>query len=465
MRPEDIAFLQPGQSWPPVDSVERLNRYIANQNLFAGKHNLVYKDWARLFREDLKATIEIITNFPGAVSKLYSDLLFGELPKFKAADAEAQEWLDDFVERNRLHQLNYAAALAQSYRGEAIYKLRLIDGEVVAEVVPATIWFPIVDEDNVTEALGHVLAWVKTVKAGNREVNYLRAEIHFPGSIHQRAWVLKNNQIGQPVELSTLYANPPEADQLTGVDEPLIVVIPNLKTDDTIFGQDDYSEADTLFQELNARLSQISRVLDKHTDPNMYGPDIGEYDPATGATNVRMGGKYFTVPPGENPPGYLTWDAQLSANWEYLDRILNSLYIVTDTNAAAFSLMASGSVPSGAALKRLLLRPLARTNRKRLYFETGLKRLFKLAAKLAGKDIDVEIEWQDGLPQDPYEAAQIEQIRTGGKATSSVRSAIMRLDGVSREGADAEIAAIAEDEAQGQLPAIPSQTEFSFGEE
>lgn len=476
---DNIPILQRGQPWPPIDEEERLQRYEAHRRLFQGRHAEVYRDWIRLLREDKQATLELVVNFPGAVSKLFADLLFGEMPRYTcgAEGSEEQKWLDEFVRVNRLHQLNYKAALAQSFRGEAIYKLRLKAGQprAVVELVPASIWYPVTDPDNVTETLAHVLAWVKSVTVDGREVQYLRAEIHLPGSVHQRAWLLTDGQLTVPVDLAALYEDPPAPDMETGVAEPLVVVVPNLELDDTPYGQDDYSEADTLFQELDVRLAQIARVLDKHTDPNMSGPpQIATPNLHTGEIEVPVGGAYFEYRADDPEPKYMTWDAQLAANWQYLDRIMQGLYITTDTNAAAFSLVAEGSFPSGAALKRLLMRPLARTNRKRVFFDSGLVCLLELAAafeRANGRDAprgvtagSVQIEWRDGLPDDPMEVAQIEQIRTGGKATSSVRAAIRRIDGGTSQAIDDEVAEIAADEARGAPPTLPALTGFQFGE-
>ena len=63
------------------------------------------------------------------------------------------------------------------------------------------------------------------------------------------------------------------------------------------------------------------------------------------------------------------------------------------------------------------------------------------------------------------EQAQIEQIRTGGKATSSVRSAIRRLDGGTNESIDNELSLIAEDEAMEAAPGVSlASAPFAFGE-
>ncbi|WDU82284.1 hypothetical protein [Caloramator sp. Dgby_cultured_2] len=53
----------------------------------------------------------------------------------------------------------------------------------------------------------------------------------------------------------------------------MVIPVHNLMTSDRAYGLDDYQDLDSIIQELEIRLSQISRILDKHADPNMYGPD------------------------------------------------------------------------------------------------------------------------------------------------------------------------------------------------
>lgn len=468
-----MEFVYRGKRWP-VDS-ERLERYTHNELLFKGDQDSVYKiDFLkRLVRHDEQLMVEVVANFPGAVTKLFTDLLFGERPGFICADdmEEKQEWIDSFVEFNRLHRQNIKAALAQSYRGEAIYKLRIKEGEEHArvQVIPAKFWFPIVDPVDIAEKLADVIAYEVERGEGKNKQKYLVAEIHTPGLIRNEVWKIVNGKVDSRIPLEDFYEDPPPEELETGVGSSLVFVVPNMEVDDSIFGIDDYEEADTLFRELSIRLSQPSRILDKHSDPNMYGPPIGEYDPETGEETFRSGGKYIEIQGEEKPPGYLAWDGQLEANWKYIEQLLKQLYIVTDTNEAAFSLMAGGSIPSGAALKRLLMRPLARTNRKREFFDDTLKELIRVAAEFerangfqTPDDVNIRIEWADGLPADPREDAETEQIRTGGKSTSSVKSAIRRLDGGSEESIQSELDMIAEDEPEAAPIPLPA---FDFGEE
>ena len=50
----------------------------------------------------------------------------------------------------------------------------------------------------------------------------------------------------------------------------LVVPVNNILTTDRVTGLDDYSDLDSIIQELEVRIAQMNP--DKHADPNMYGP-------------------------------------------------------------------------------------------------------------------------------------------------------------------------------------------------
>ena len=126
-------------------------------------------------------------------------------------------------------------------------------------------------------------------------------------------------------------------------------------TSDSCFGEDDYSKIDGLLQELEARISQISKILDAHSNPNMYGSDdCLQIDPLTGE-NYFPGGTFIPVPLGGVTPQYLTWDGKLDSAWAEIEFLLQQLYILSETSAALFGKVDSGAINSGSALKDYLL--------------------------------------------------------------------------------------------------------------
>jgi hypothetical protein len=449
----DLSFMSVGKPWPPPSEKERLQRYQQNKLLFEGKHELVYKDWVRLLREDQRATLEIILNWPKRLSTLFADLLLGETPRITAGDEGSPEQtaLNRIITDNGLHNVAYEVALDVSRFGVGLFKVRY-DGRAIIEGQPPAVWFPVTKPDNIKETVAHVLAWIWDEEhagiLGNKKIQHLKTEIHERGRITIAEYIVRDGKIAQQVS---------EEIQNTGVNEFLLVPVNNVVTTDRITGLDDYSDLDTIIQELEIRIAQISRILDKHADPNMYGPETAlEQDQKTGQWIFKGGGKFFPVNTGEQPPGYVTWDGQLEAAFKQIDLLMEQLYILSETSAAAFGQLKSGLAESGSALRRLMMAPLAKVNRIRLRFDPALRKVLQLASalevaqgmpkavKLA--DADIHIAWQDGLPDDEMEQTQIETQRMSANLTS-LESALRRLDDLEGTALEEEVQRIRSQQA------------------
>ncbi|MDT2258282.1 hypothetical protein P7H06_00050 [Paenibacillus larvae] len=59
-----------------------------------------------------------------------------------------------------------------------------------------------------------------------------------------------------------------------------------------------------------------------------------------------------------------------------------------------------------------------------------------------------KIQFKDGLPDDELEMANLTSIRTGGKPTLSQKTALMRLDDMTEEQAEAELERIRREERE-----------------
>jgi len=444
-----LDFLNPGQPWPPKGEEERLQQYRANRNLFEGHHELVYKDWIKLLREDKRATLELILNWHKRLSTLWGNLLLGEPPRITAGDKDSPErkHVKRLVDDNKLIKKAYEVVIDVSRFGDGLFKVRSDGNRAIIEGQTPLVWFPVVSPDNVKDVNAHVLAWTYeevtslAMGAGKVKKKYLKAEIHERGKITTRKYNLLNNgeKIGQLAEDEKAIA--------TGVDDFLVIQISNLITTDRATGLDDYSDLDGLIQEMEIRIAQISRILDKHADPNMYGPDTAlEVDPITGQSTVKAGGKYFPLAPDDEPPGYLVWEGQLDPAFKEIDTLMEQLYFISETSPAAFGQLKSGLAESGSALRRLMMAPLAKVNRIRMEFDPALKKALQLASALevaqgkpeAAKLENIHIDWFDGLPQDDTEQTQIEATRKTAGLTS-LESSLRRLDGLEGDALQEEI--------------------------
>ncbi len=460
----DLNFLNVGQAWPPQGERERLQKYQENKLLFKGRHNEVYKDWVRLLRDDKKATLELILNWHKRLSLLWADLLLSEPPKFTSGKEGSNEQLelDSMLEDNGLLNTAYELVLDISRFGTGIFNVYNNGKKGVISVTPADTWFPVVDALNIKNVLYHVLAQTYTVGAGEKMEKFLQVQIHEKGKYTIRKYKIKDGVIRSEIQAPQVVT--------TGLSDFAIIPVNNIVTSDEVIGADDYADLDSVIQEMEIRIAQISRILDKHSDPNMYGDENAlEEDPETGETTFRGGGKFFPVSQGGEKPGYLVWDAQLEANWKELDFLLSQLYILSETSAACFGDLKQGLAESGAALKRLMMAPLAKTQRIRMRLDPALKKALKLCSQFnAATDLSkvpLNIFWKEGLPRDDKEDAEIMAIRTGatgGDRTISRRTAIKRLDNMTDSEVDEEMDRIAEDEASTD-PLSPAP--FSRGNE
>jgi hypothetical protein len=108
---------------------------------------------------------------------------------------------------------------------------------------------------------------------------------------------------------------------------------------------------------------------------------------------------------------------------------------------------------SGRALKFKMISSLSKIKRITMFLTPKVKQLYKLLSEYGGtninnlNDANISITWQDGLPNDTYEEAEIiEKRRNSG--TMSIKQALTRYDNMSEEDADDEIEMINEENAQ-----------------
>ncbi|MBP3464768.1 MAG: phage portal protein [Angelakisella sp.] len=152
----------------------------------------------------------------------------------------------------------------------------------------------------------------------------------------------------------------------------------------------------------------------------------------------------------------------MDANFRQIELLINQLYTISEMGSAIFGDLSNktGEVPSGSALRRLMMSPLAKARRIANKFDGPLKALVSACAAIRGENIppeDISIKWNDGLPDDEVENANIMSVRTGGKATISQHTAIQRLDGMGDKDAAAELDEIRADEAEKDMGTPPAE--------
>ena len=459
----NLDFLKIGSVWPPPGEKIRLDKYRKNKMIFEGEHEKVYQEsFKRITRvignfEDV-VSYSVICNFQKLISLKIADFMLGEPPKITAGEDDSKEQisLDTIAENSDLINTCYSAAIDISRYGDGIFNIyKDEEGKGIIDITQPSFYFKVVDPKNIRKVKHHILAHTYKVPRPNQSFfgrnkeeydHYLYVEIHSKGLYEKVTFKLndaENMITGIHEELKLIQ---------TGLNDFAIVPTHNLMTSDRVYGIDDYTDLDSIISEIEVRISQISKILDKHAEPSVQGPSSALYRDSSGEWKLKMG-NYFPRDTAEDPAvEYITWDAQLQANFTIIEKLINILAVVSEMGSAIFDTeQKTGQAASGTALRRMMISPLAKVNRTRMRFDSAIKKAIKLASQLGGENVvdlskeKINIFWNDGLPNDPVEEANVMNIRTGGKATLSQFSAIQRLDNLSDEDTQAELQAIQED--------------------
>lgn len=444
-----------------MQDIVRVNRYVRNEQLFQGNHldafNAAVGD--NQMKRDYQRLRYVAVNFAGMLSRLSADTLFGfeEYPRISFTSEELDKWFEQFSFANDLPIQMYESALENSFRGDAVFRLRSENNELVIEDINPEIWFPIYDSGNVRKApSAHVLQWKTSqnilVDPSGKSWAITVQETHRKGSVSTKAF--RTNEKGETMEILTdqqLKALGMEAEVKTNVNEMLVFHIPNTRINNTIFGMDDYHDLLSLMYAINNRLTKIDNVLDKHGDPVLAVPE-GVLDDDGEVKKQAFGLIEIASGEGMNKPEYIVWDAKLDASFAVIDKMMEMLFMTSETSPAAFGLDKEGQADSGRALKYKMLRTLAKKHRKQAYFDVMMKRMFFTAmnfAKANGLTVGgmkfpnvnpefAQIEWQDGVINDEVEMLSVETQKMDAGLTSRVE-VLMRMEGLNRKQAEARV--------------------------
>ena len=480
-----IQYFGSGSMYPPIEHRERIDRYRRNRKLFKGEHFDVFKQYnGSKARTNL---LYISVNLAGVICKKSADFLFGEAVQVKAGNGDSskeQKAFDKITSDNGINILNYESALGNAYRGDSFIKVRYgqeYGGEIPSELdAPKVIIEPVNAEHvfpecalyNHNKIVAYHVAVPVRVEVDGEDSWQLFIESHFAGRIEYRVYnmeALESRNYGSYSEVIGWKM----ADEIlegrsivfTGVNLPLIVHIPNYATDDTWEGLDDISEHIAIFDEINSRLTQIADILDKHADPAMAVPSgiLGEDIDGNPTFHVARDKVFEIMGKEDVVPQYITWDGQLTQAFTELDKLVDLLLTTAEIPAVALGKADGGgtSGTSGLAIKWRMNNLLAKINRKRQYYDRGLKQVYTIAQLLeqavgiAKYKLTVpQLAFQDGLPKDDTSEATVMNIRTGGAKTISQKTAIMRMESMTEGQADAEITRI-QDEAKANMELIP----------
>lgn len=455
----NLNFIQKGEQWPPKSEKDRIERYRANRKLFNGEHTEVFKEQLKRIERVFGNFNDVIGysvmfNYHRLISCKTADLLLGEFPEINTknttendtTDEKLTELLDKLNMRNQLYML----ALDISSYGEGIAAAgKTEDGKAQINAVQAETWFPVVNPNNIKDVINHVIAWVVKYDTNDIAKEELHIQIHYKGHYEYSVRSIQSGIIGNCIKPSKVFQ--------TGLDSFAVFPLQGLVTTDSIYGHDDYEDINSIVSEIMVRVGQISRILDKHAAPSMYGPESAVEQDEQGQYSVKAG-NYFFADGADKPPGYLTWDGRLDSAFEQVKDLLKRLYSLSEMGGALLGDPDHmGGTESARALRLRMINPLAKVQRIATNITPMFKELISAITKLDNETglklepKDITINWFDGLPNDEKEDQEIIQIQNGNKPTMSRVRSIMQANNMNKQQAEDELNTILDEEV-GELP-------------
>lgn len=439
----DLSWLDMGKPFPPPAEKARLDTYKENEQLFLSKHDEAWKkafeDLSRKnWRKDVR--VETILNYHQLLSKKMADFVCGDAPVIETGgDTDA---LMKALGADSFWAKLYEAMIDVSRYGNGVMKF-VKSG--VSGVSPLC-WFPIVDPTDVKAITQHVLAY--PINQGEQ----LYVEIHTVGTVEQRYYAYSDKgEIGKLERFTKPIS--------TGLDVFAVQVFSNLTHSGSIYGVDDYGIINSLLKKIMWRLYCADSILDKHSEPSMSGPESAlELDKRTNRYILHTG-NYFVRSDKEDPDvQYITWDGNLSSNFQELEFLINQLYILTEMGQA-FADAGGTEASSGTALKLRMISPRIKAQRIVSINDATVKVVIAQLAKIKMIEIgsDITLHWNDGLPEDEVEQIGMLSQATGGKPIMSQYAALKKR-GLSDAEVQAELTQIAEED-MASLPAIDTGRE------
>lgn len=472
------------------------------KKIFDGKIAEVYDRASALLKDSPHAPqlekLYIAVNLMEVLLTKPADLLVGDGILFESSfddESPEQKAIDRINEENDLQALIHELVIGAGIRGDAWLKAYyanrddasaviaegltippgLLDPEPVIEAVPADMVFPELAKGSFKRFkavnICSVEYVVKTtgITKKEKETPYLNVERHLPGYIVYERYRLSDkgvdNTFDYPIPLYSIEeqvaTGREEGDVVyTGVPEILVEHVPYKSVDDDWQGIGGIEKLESVLAAINDRLVQIDYILWKHSDPTAFGPDIdGDSE------SVRFGGKYIPVNKEDHTPGYMVWNSQLEGAFKQLDYLLSIVFQMSETPQWLFGTTITQdkggtgtSHSDGRAIQMRLMPIISKVNRIKIHVDKAVRNIIYLTQQLevfANEGVKgfeqyepqyPKIVWNTPIPRDKKEEAEIASLRTGGKPTLDVQSAIKRLDNFDDLEALKIIGRISEDE-------------------
>ncbi|MDD3984284.1 MAG: hypothetical protein PHU54_10185 [Candidatus Omnitrophica bacterium] len=429
----DLSFVADGKPWPPEDADEaaRLKEHAFMRQIYNGLHEKVFPRYIAYLADAPKDSKKqkIILDWPELATDSYLNLLLGEEPEIVAGNRDDlptlptdQAFID--VSRYGIGLFEVSDAGIQALNPENCYIV----------VTPGNIQLP--------QAFVFFHIWKeKDVQNGKeKEIEYIKFTIHQPGKIQHlvfeiwQGWGIANltgfqgpsKKLRGPLPLGDFpaYADrevDAEGYQYPPVEDMLVVAVQNKLSSERYYGQSDYKPSIlSLIESLELLFAQRAEVLAKFTSPTPVVPESATVFDHSKQEWIYTPGQAIITKPGDPSPSLMVWQAELGAVDRAIEQSMDQLLQMLQLSRVLLAGQGQGTAESGTALRIRLIPTLSKVSKYARAAEKAIPAVLHLWSQLHLPEIpleDIEVKLKDGIPDDPMEEANVNNIRATALAT------------------------------------------------
>lgn len=445
-----LEWLKPDTEFPPQEESKRIEEY----KYYAGLFDInPFEDFNRCgsrlianFDEYFK--IPLLLGYQRLTTIKLADMVIGAPPSISINDNdEMTDKISDIRDQTDFDSKLYQALIDFSRYGVTVFRL-FNDDEILDEdrgnftVWNPGEWFPVLRKDGTRRIKEHVLVWRANFGTSSNPAWYLEVQRHpIDGKRYiEERYAMDENGTHVKRKLTSKIVS-------TGDMPCLVHYVANLPSTTNIYGTSDYRMINELVMKATERMRQILHILDKHADPSMTGPaTMLKPNDETGELEFQAS-QFYAVSPGEEHPEYMTWDGQLEAAFKALSELLSQIYIMSEMGEAFLgNTHGAGQAVSGTAMRYKMASPLEKARRVSNAFTLPLKKLMSELIYIGSGERtryqDINVIWEDSLPKDPREVAELTRLQTGAPQIIPLKHALMEnydMDTVAAEHCITEI--------------------------
>ena len=419
-------LLKKGAEFPPRSEVSRIDGYKVNSMLAEDDAWAIldaYRVRVHVVLSNLQLPTDVVyyysANQWGDLVSKFQELIYGELPEISISEENSGEdkpqAVKEVLKKTEFFEKAKEGCADFISLGEWVTKAVVTNEGMSFINVDPSMWFPVVSRENQKEVKAHVLAWIADVDDKRKE---LHVQIHERGKYTNRAFEVKNYNpkanytdtitkqtigyasctIGNELSVSATDFKLGELPNGLADNEFAIIVSANNPKARSVHGSSDFELITSAAMEYNLRMTLKNVVLDKHSAPKLYGPYMAKQDDRDDEF-VTLG-NYLEIAPGEQPPGYLTWDASMQSVENTIGNVKEDVANLSGLGSLLNS-KTFGESQGYDALMIKLAPALMRSAGKKVTLEKHLKKLISILSASYGAKIETDeltVMWHDGIP-------------------------------------------------------------------